>query len=195
MRHRWIALAAVLVVGCGGDGAREAAVGGTLDASGTPDQGPGTGGSAAKAAQLDLAQNPMIDGYMRFEGGCGAGFPFHVQHPAGWSVTGSHLGFNKDRSDGVFFSIRVAEQFGGVHADNQRAMLKGTGAKTVGTVRIAGQPVEVLGRSGNDRAYVLYAPFPWGQTAVGYYALHVQSTLGDEATFEILQSLVPVAGC
>lgn len=180
----------VLLAGCGGtDGGQGGPPGWTQSA------GPPADVIAAQATSppLDLSERSLLPGYVRLEGGCGGGFPFHMQHPQGWNVTASHLGFNKDRSDGVSFSIRVGDNFGVAHAVAQAAVQKEAGAKRVGNVAIAGQDVEVLAR--NEHAYVLFAPHPWGTSAVGYYWLIVNSTLGDAPTLEILGSLVPVDGC
>lgn len=151
------------------------------------------GAAQAPSPTLDLSERPLLPGYVRLEGGCGGGFPFHMQHPQGWNVTASHLGFNKDRSDGVSLSIRIGDNFGVAHAVAQAAVQKEAGAKPVGTVDIAGQDVEVLARE--EHSYLLFAPHPWGPSAVGYYWLIVNSTLDDDATLAILGTLVPVGGC
>lgn len=190
MRILMLTMLAAMAWGCGGD---------DRDMSGppgwTPAVAPGVQGGATQvsAAMLDLGERPLLPGHVRLAGGCGGGFPFNMQHPAGWNVTSSHLGFNKDRSDGVSFSIRVGEDFGVAHAVAQARVQKEAGAKPIGTVTIAGQEIEVLAR--DEDSYLLFAPHPWGASAVGYYWLIVNSTLGDAGTLEILGSLVPVGGC
>lgn len=190
MRILVVTMWAMLVTGCGGkDGGQGGPPGWTATA------GPPTDALAAQATSptLDLSEKPLLPGHVRLEGGCGGGFPFHMQHPAGWNVTASHLGVNKDRSDGVSFGIRVGDNFGIGHAVAQAETQKQSGAKPVGTVSIGGQPVEVLAR--NDHSYMLFAPHPWGATAVGYYWLFVESPLGDAGTLELLGTLEPVGSC
>lgn len=192
MRILVVTMCAVLVAGCGGteDGQGGGPPGWTPNAAGPPAE---VAAAQAASPALDLGEPSLMPGHVRLEGGCGGGFPYHMQHPQGWNVTASHLGFNKDRSDGASFSIRVGDDFGVAHAVAQAAVQKEAGARNVGTVDIGGQAVEVLAR--DDHAYLLFAPHPWGPSAVGYYWLIVNSTLGDTATLEILGTLVPVGGC
>jgi hypothetical protein len=183
----------VVVVGCGGSpGDQEAAP--EAATSGRPagdSDAPDT--AASRAVDLDFSEKPAITGYVRFRGGCGGEFPFHFQHPEGWTFTANHLGFFTERDAGPRFGIRVGDDMGSVHVTNQMAMLKQAGARTVGEVRIGGLTVEVIGREEGN--YFLFAPHPWGDAAVMYHGLSVGSSLGEAETLRILDSFEPIKGC
>jgi hypothetical protein len=181
-----IVLATVLAValGCGGTEATDENAAPTASAQVDRD-------TLTQAVSLDLSSKPALDAHVLFRGSC-AGFRFDVQHPDGWQVSGTTIGLAKERTDAATFGIRVGDDFGSTHAESQLARLKREGARIAGTIAIGGQPVEVV--SPRETTYHLFAPHPWG-SGIGYFWLMVSSSLGDEATLRILNTLVPVAGC
>lgn len=196
VRRSWVRLFAsviiIISVACGGSDSSDGAAANENDpgaaASAASETGPDEGGPDALAS-LDYSAKPAIPGFQRFEGSCTT-FPYNLQVPADWQVEGvGGYTLSKARAEDSQFGIRIAEDYGSLHAENMERNFASMGVVEVGSIRVGGRDVRVLG---SEDRYAAHTPHGNGLLL---HRLEIGSTFGRELTLQILGSLEPLEAC